>query len=170
MNKKLQLILIALAFAAPAAIALLLQTPLFHWNPATTKNHGELLRPAVQLAQNETLKKLLADGEHWTLLLIPPDVCDSGCERRLALLHRVREAQGRRMERLHLRVLNDSVNPWTESLTGDASWPQVLGLEPGGLVLIDPDGFAMMRYRPDADPTHVRKDLAHLLKWSESGR
>lgn len=170
MNKKIQLILIVLAFAAPALIAFAMQTPMFHWDPTTTKNHGELIKPAVQLADSAALKAALADGEHWTLLLIPPSSCDAGCERRLTLLHRVRETQGRRMDRLHLRALNAASGPWVEILPGNAAWQQQLQLAPGGLVLIDPDGFAMMRYRPDADPTHVRKDLAHLLKWTESGR
>jgi hypothetical protein len=170
MNKKIQLILIVLAFAAPALIALLMQTPMFHWDPSNTRNRGELIRPAVQVANDPALRGLLADGEHWTLVLVPPGDCDAGCEKRLQLLHRVREAQGRRMERLHLRVWRAPVGPWEEVLDAPSNWPAELKVAPGGLVLIDPDGFAMMRYAAQADPTDVRKDLAHLLKWTESGR
>ena len=45
-----------------------------------------------------------------------------------------------------------------------------LMLAEGAVVLVDPAGNAMMRYRVDADPTDVRKDLAHLLRWSTLGK
>jgi hypothetical protein len=56
--------------------------------------------------------------------------------------------------------------PWTVFRAPEAFG---LVLEPGAVALVDPIGNAMMRYRVDADPTDVRKDLAHLLRWSKTG-
>lgn len=47
--------------------------------------------------------------------------------------------------------------------------PHGLGRLPSGsVVLVDPNGLAMMRYPPGADPRGMRADLERLLKYSWS--
>ncbi len=172
MNKRrLQLTLIVLAFLLPAVIAILLQTRWLHWDPASTRNRGELIRPVLALAAGSDA--LIADGHRWGVLVRMPAACDAGCERRLALLGRVREAQGKEMERVRMLAWTPegrpAAPPWTD-WRPDARQQELLRLGEGETALIDPLGNAMMRYRADADPSDVRKDLAHLLRWSKVGK
>lgn len=168
--RSLQLTLIFLAFAAPVTIAVLLQTPWFHYEPTSTRNRGELIQPVLPIAAGETAQALFADNHHWSVLVRFPAECTGPCAERLTLLSRLRQAAGKEMDRVRLVAWvdgpTDPGEPWTPFRA-----PQdfALALEPGAVALVDPIGNAMMRYRVDADPTDVRKDLAHLLRWSKTG-
>jgi hypothetical protein len=170
-QRRLQLTLILAAFLLPAIIALLLQTRWFHWEPESTKNRGQLISPVVALAPAE----LLADGHRWSVVVRFPIQCDANCEQRLTLLSRIREASGKEMDRVQMvawvgeqRALASEWStrwqPATDALV------ETVGVPEAGVMLVDPLGNAMMRYSADADPTDVRKDLAHLLRWSTVGK
>jgi hypothetical protein len=171
-RRRIQLLLIAAAFLLPALIAILLQTRWFHWDPQTTRNRGQLIEPVIALGA-DTANAALADGRRWSVLVHIPAACDAGCERRIALLGRIREAQGKEMDRVQMVAWASAFMPtepvWTP-WQPNAALATVLALDEGGVVLVDPLGNAMMRYRSDADPTDVRKDLAHLLRWSKLGK
>lgn len=172
-RRRLQLLLIVSAFLLPALLAVLLQTRWFHWDPSTTRNRGELIAPVIALAGDATAAGVFADGHRWSVLVRLPASCDAGCERRIALLGNIREAQGKEMDRVQLvawaagsEAPPSVFTPWRpSSAIGDR-----LALSEGAVMLVDPAGNAMMRYRPDADPTDVRKDVAHLLRWSTLGK
>ncbi|MCC6592550.1 MAG: hypothetical protein IT479_04680 [Xanthomonadales bacterium] len=170
-KRRLQLILIALAFLVPALLATLLQTRWMHWDPASTRNRGELIRPVIGLVARSDAG--IADGRRWSVVVRVPAACDAGCERRLALLGRVREAQGKEMERVRMLAWPAAgrapQTPWT-AWQPDARQQGLLALAEAEVVLVDPLGNAMMRYRADADPSDVRKDVAHLLRWSKVGQ
>lgn len=165
--------MIVAAFVLPALLAVLLQTRWFHWDPSTTRNRGDLIAPVVSLAGDAQSASVFADGHRWSVLVRLPASCDAACERRIALLGNIREAQGKEMDRVHLVAWSAAGVEPPEVFT---SWePQTaqaeqLMLAEGAVVLVDPAGNAMMRYRADADPTDVRKDLAHLLRWSTLGK
>jgi hypothetical protein len=172
MNKRrLQLVLIVVAFALPALLATLMQTRWFHWEPETTRNRGELIKPVIALPALGDAAAV-ADGHRWTVLVRVPAQCDPGCNRRIQLLGRIREAQGKEMDRVQMLAWPASGTPVEAPYT---TWQpaeaiaSALTLPEGAVVLIDPLGNAMMRYRIDADPTDVRKDVAHLLRWSKVG-
>jgi hypothetical protein len=171
-RRQIQLLLIAAAFVLPALIAILLQTRWFHWDPQTTRNRGQLIEPVIALGADPA-NAMLADGRRWSVLVRVPAACDAGCERRIALLGRIREAQGKEMDRVQM-VVWDTAFAATESVwkpwQPDAALATRIALDEGGVMLVDPLGNAMMRYRSDADPTDVRKDLAHLLRWSKLGK
>ena len=117
----------------------------------------------------------VADGHRWSVVVRIPTVCDAACEQRLTLLSRIREASGKEMDRVQMVA-------WTggqRSLAAEwgARWEpassaliETLAVPEAGVMLVDPLGNAMMRYAADADPTDVRKDLAHLLRWSTVGK
>lgn len=173
MNKRrLQLVLIILAFAVPALVATLMQTRWFHWEPTSTRNHGELIKPVVALPPLGDAGPV-ADGHRWTVLVRLPAQCDAGCTRRIALIGRVREAQGKEMDRVQMLAWpapGGTVEAPYAAWQPAGAIADALSLAEGAVVLIDPLGNAMMRYRSDADPTGVRKDVAHLLRWSKVGK
>lgn len=156
----------------PALIAVLLQTRWFHWDPQTTRNRGELISPVIALADDDEAAKVFADQHRWSVLVRVPASCDVGCQRRMALLANIREAQGKEMERVHMVAWPAGAAPpqpvWT-NWQPPAAVAARLALAEGAVVLVDPLGNAMMRYASDADPTDVRKDVAHLLRWSKVG-
>ncbi len=170
-RQRIQLLLIVAAFVLPALIAILLQTRWFHWDPQTTRNRGQLIQPVIALGANPA-NAALADGRRWSVLVRIPTTCDAGCERRIALLGRIREAQGKEMDRVQMVAWASAFAPtepvWT-LWQPDSALETSMALDEGGVMLVDPLGNAMMRYRSDADPTDVRKDIAHLLRWSKLG-
>jgi hypothetical protein len=168
--RSLQLTLICLAFVAPVVLAVLLQTPWFHYEPTKTRNRGELIRPVVPIAADESARALFADQHHWSVLVRFPADCTGACAERLTLLSRLRQAAGKDMDRVRLVAwVGEGTDPGEPWHAFRAPPGFALALEPGAVALVDPLGNAMLRYRSDADPSDVRKDLAHLLRWSQTG-
>jgi len=178
MNRnRTQLLLIILAFALPAAVAVLLQTRWFHWNPESTRNRGDLIKPVVGIATDDASRALFANGERWTVMVRFPAECPAECARRMILLSHIREAQGKEMDRVQMVA-------WAPSGTElDKLWidfnapPPRLGTAASHIemaesetVIVDPFGNAMLRFGAHAEPTDVRKDLAHLLRWTKAGQ
>ncbi|MBU1645407.1 MAG: hypothetical protein KJ787_03650 [Gammaproteobacteria bacterium] len=117
---------------------------LYGWRPAQTSNHGTLIAPPVAMAGDDLKGK-------WTLLLVG----DARNAERLDELRRVRVVLAKQWQR-------------TQHLAAD-TLPAGLGLLPGSVVIVDPNGLAMMRYAPGADAKDIRVDLERLLKYSWIG-
>lgn len=114
----------------------------FGWRPAQTSNHGTLITPPVAIDVGQTKGR-------WALVLIDGDAG------RLDELRRVRASlakEWQRTEHLHLDVA-----------------PAGLDLPPGSVIIVDPEGRAMMRYAPGAELKGIRADLERLLKYSWIG-
>lgn len=120
----------------------------FGWRPTKTSNHGSFIAPPVPVGIDA------AQGR-WSLVLLGAGDCDVACAARLDELRRVRVSLAKEMHRTqHLR----------------AGPPPALADLPAGTVLVvDPDGRAMMRYSPDAAAKGMRADLERLLKYSWTG-
>jgi hypothetical protein len=178
-----------LMFLTPICIALAMQTPLMHWDPTETRNHGELIQPPVSVRELvDALQE--PDGQPkragvWTLLFLPDGNCGPACDEALDLLRRVRETQGRKMADVRVLMLIDAADPWdvetgnpalrvlqAPSAEAMADVRARLGLSASeaGLFTVDPGGLAMMRYRVPIDGTAVRKDLGVLLRVIETAR
>ncbi len=185
LRSRLTLVLIALCFGAPIFFALLFQSPLLNYRPAPTKNFGELIRPVVPVpapgaaggAITQAAAVLNVDAQ-WTVLYLPPAECGA-CVAQTSLLAHIRLAMGRDLDRVKLALIsaNAFVLPTAAEFTVRRTEPGVqqtllksLGLELGGVVLVDPLGNAMMRYPAEFDGTKIRKDLARLLKASQVGK
>jgi hypothetical protein len=118
------------------------------WRPAQTNNHGALITPPVAV-------DIDAAKGRWSLLLLGEGDCDTPCAMRLDELRRVRVSLAKEMHR-------------TQHLRAAAPAP-LADLPAGTVVIVDPDGRAMMRYAPNAEAKGVRADLERLLKYSWTG-
>jgi hypothetical protein len=118
------------------------------WRPAQTSNHGTLITPPVAVAI-DTVK------QRWSLVLLGDGDCDAPCAARLDELRRVRVSLAKEMHR-------------TQYLRAVAPAP-LADLPTGTVIIVDPDGRAMMRYTPDAEAKGMRADLERLLKYSWTG-
>lgn len=167
-HPRLTLLLIVALLGMPFAIATLLF--LAGWRPAGTVNHGVLIAPPAAVASPGTWH-----GK-WSLLLVHDAPCGAPCSQRLDELRRVRVSLGQHMERTRLVWMGKAIA--AEATNLKASIPDLgtletppLGLEklpPGSVVLVDPNGLAMMRYPPGADLKGMRADLERLLKYARS--
>lgn len=155
------------------------------WRPHGMKNMGEMLQPYGDL---RGYTPTLADGSPyrwkdsprtWRIVTLPRD-CDgarrSQCVQLLQNLDKVWRLMGREADRVHvlwggaapagvgplrevrlLRVVDDGLRAglprWNDGTDrGDPVW------------LVDPNGFAVLRYAPGFDPGDLRSDLSRLLK------
>ncbi|RLJ67973.1 hypothetical protein [Sulfurisoma sediminicola] len=117
----------------------------FGWQPGKTANHGTLITPPVAVGLDGVKGK-------WSLLLVG----DSGNADRLDELRRVRVVLAKEWQR-------------TQHLALDARPAALADLPAGTVVIVDPNGLAMMRYPPGADAQGIRADLERLLKYSWIG-
>lgn len=167
---RVQLVLLALAFAAPFALALLAWR--YDWATGKTSNYGELIVPARPLA-GEVFARLRG---RWLLVTFDAAACDAYCERKLYFMRQVRRAQGKDEERIaRLWLLTDAAAPRTallEAVEGTHRAPAgalaaqfpAAGALADHIYVVDPLGNLMMRYPRDPDPSRMLKDLQRLLK------
>ncbi len=179
MNKRLQLILLCVAFGAPVLIALALQTPWLHYDPQATKNYGTLFAPSPALSNwlPAPAEPAAEDGDDkvavWTLTYVAGQECNDDCLAEVDLLQRVWMAQGQERERVRLlyALPAGAQLPALEAIwishqrDGRVELPAA-----ARVLLIDPEGYGATWYPAAFDGTELRKDLRHLLKWSKSGR
>jgi hypothetical protein len=174
-RNRAQLLLIAALFLLPFTAAVLLRFG--GWQPPQTRNHGELLQPPLPMTE---VRAQLDDGSawplgnldrEWSLLIRLPAACQQACRERLELLPRVREAQGRHAGKLFLFVLDPLDQPLPEPIRPlhlQGNLPAPLRDRPEGelpaLWLVDPNGFLVMHYQPQFDPSGLRRDLSRLVR------
>ena len=191
-----RLILLALVilFVGPIVAAWVLYTHPALWRPGKTTNYGELITPprpieigALRRPDGTSLGPDFFHGK-WTLLYIGGPACGSRCRDTLYALRQIQLAQGKDIEQVQrLYVMTDTkfedrlislllkqYPRLTVAISTGAALDKFLA--PFGrrgeaditrrVYLIDPRGNLMMRYRRDADPKGVLRDLRHLLKIS----
>jgi len=193
---KRKLLILALLFTLPAALALILY--MSGWRPAATVNHGELVQPARPIG-DVTLDTL--DGKRlkfselnrkWALVYFGSAHCLARCEQDLYKMRQVHLAQGKQAERIErVFVVTDASaldllrytlkdHPGMIVLVGPPAAARRLARQfsvPAGgaldgldrIYLVDPLGNFMLHYPPDADASGMRKDLVRLLKVSQVG-
>ena len=161
--------------------------------PDETTNRGELIHPARHIQWPVALDHrgaALPDNRFahlWTLAYVGDPACDADCQRQLWVMRQVRAAQNQHADRvgamfitldggtpkdfaqwrqgfraLRLERVRDAAAILDQFRVGDEPDAQVKGR----IYLIDPLGNLMMRYRPDQDPSDIRKDVKKLLKIS----
>lgn len=175
-RNRLVLIAIVLVFAAPIAVALLLNVA--GWRPAGTGNSGMLVQPPADIGN---VPVTLADGGklvwrdpqwHWTLLALPNGDCALACQTRLAELVRMRITLNRNAERLRIVYLGvtlaASAAPPPPLLAGSddsGALAAYRAAKPGelALALVDPNGLLMMRYAAGYDAALLRGDVVKVV-------
>jgi len=172
------LLLIALCFAAPVLISMVLVK--LGWMPSGRKNYGELLDAPLPLAavvqdNGQAFAWKTPPDWYWTLLVRVPADCAAVCRERLDLVANLRSGLGRNATKLRIAVVDPVAGntallathgvyriaqPVDDSVTRAIARP----LAQPRLALVDPNGFVVLRYAEEADYSLVRKDLAKLLK------
>ena len=167
------------------------------WRPTSTVNHGELITPALPLADHALHD---VDGKvanlsdlrgQWVMLYVDAADCPATCTDNLYRMRQTYIAQGKERERIERVFIttDGGATPALKAQLADYSGMQIwaadatalsaiandFGIDAGQLVqqhniyLIDPMGNYFMRYSPTIDPAGLRKDLERLLKYSAAG-
>ena len=155
----------------------------FGWFTNTdTVNYGSLITPAIQLADsdfglvNKEISIQLRDK--WSLLFFIPNQCDEQCLKGVRELEAIHLLLNRDIQRVQLLAINNAgidLGVYTKQLDAgeklnalqkDFVQAQQTLL---GAYLIDPKGFLVLAYPPNADGKMMQKDLKRLLKYSRIG-
>ncbi len=174
---RLQLLLIAVLFAAPVLVALALH--LGGWRPSRLRNVGELVDPPRDLG---AVRLTTADGDalawkdaqwRWTVVAVAGPTCAEPCRARLVDLIKARQLLAQKAERVRLVYVGPDLDgPVREALAPfqfhrdpDAA----LGVAPAtadgvAALVVDPNGLLVLRYPAGFDPLGLRQDLSRLLR------
>jgi cytochrome oxidase Cu insertion factor (SCO1/SenC/PrrC family) len=171
------------------------------WYQGGQTNKGQLIDPPVGFAELHGAdaggKPVTADfaGKHWWLLYVVPADCDVACRNRLFQMRQVRKALGREEDRVRQLLVftsapsseldalleaefKDFVRITARSAAVDSALQRLLpdASGAGQLYIMDPLGWIMLAYPPEADEKtsvvkaeDVLQDLKKLLKASRIG-
>ena len=182
------LLLLALVFLGPMAVAMVLYYTGFQWRPQGTTEHGVLYQPAWPLP--DVSMTLLSDKGgvaslrgKWTLIYAGPGNCAADCRQALVTMRQVRRALGRDMDRVQrlFLVTEPGADPrflamehpgigLAEGEPAVSGLQQVMGeIRTGDIFLADPLGNLVMRYPAGTAMKGMFQDLQRLLKISTIG-
>lgn len=178
---RLQLILLALVFFGPLAVAITMYytggTP-----EGDSVNYGTLLEPPLSLDARTHFDTGLRG--RWTLLVKSSGDCGEVCSRALIDIRQVRLATGREIDRIERALLlpaGTSVSAETLEAhpglvvlqSGDAAGDAVAGAfeaQPADhIYIVDPIGNLILRYPLEPERKALLGDLKKLLKLSRIG-
>jgi cytochrome oxidase Cu insertion factor (SCO1/SenC/PrrC family) len=177
MRSRLVLLLIAAMFLSSFGIAAFLRFT--GWQPAHSKNFGELLQPPRDLSAQHFLR---ADGQPydwnpqaniWRIVVVPSADCQSACTAMIDTLHRVWETEGRQADRVDVLWFGAvpagaptfrRFVPMRPNAAIAAALPEAASRDAMPVYLIDPSGYLVMHYRADFVPGDLHKDLGKLIE------
>jgi hypothetical protein len=182
------LLLLAVVFLGPMAVAMALYFTGFQWRPAGTTQNGVLYQPArpmpdaIMTLPGEPVRTAMLRGK-WTLIYVGPGACDPTCRQALVEMRQVRRALGRDMDRVQRLYLVTEGSADTGVLAaehaglgviaGDSGVAALTGIigtgGPGEIFLADPLGNLVMRYPAGTGMKGIHGDLKHLLTISTIG-
>lgn len=181
---RVQMLLIASVFFGPLAVA----TWMYYGGglqPAGRTNHGALLEPIVNIADEIPESELtkLSDS-YWVLLYSDDEECGTRCQDALYTIRQSRKMLGKEMDRLKRVFLHGDSSPDTVFLAAEHAGLITLrdhdvslllnnkrpaALAAGGYFLVDPLGNLVMYFEPEVDPSDMVEDIKRLLKLSQIG-
>ena len=176
-RSRLVLLLIAAMFLSSFGIAAFLRFS--GWQPAHSKNFGELLQPPRDLGGQHLLR---ADGQPyewnpqantWRIVAVPAADCERACVAMIDTLRRIWETEGRQADRVDVLWFGPvpagapsfrRFVPMQPNAALAAALPEAASRDALPVYLIDPSGFLVMRYRAGFAPADLHKDLGKLIK------
>lgn len=194
-KNRLMLVSIALLFFVPLAVAMLMQSDWWGYQPAQTTNRGLLVDPPVTLnidslaVQHEA--SVHPGRTPWTLVMPIPAVCDQSCVDAVSGLRQIHRAAGRHQQDLSIALISrtalaaqevarlNSIYPEFRLLSADALVPDALITDvlkaagaqvtqpfSGHAMILDPASKLILVYPPPLRATDINKDLKRLFKYS----
>lgn len=186
------LIIIAALFFAPLLLAWLMYSGTISWQPASTRNLGQLVDPPIPVAWEDLEVHPGPEGPgagpaevlggHWVILHPLPRPCLEPCIGTVTTLRQIHRATGRNQSRVRVALLAEPGRVAAEAPRLREIYPDFVLVTDrggdftavlqrarpvGGSYLVDPLGNIMMAYPDGADPNDLKQDLKRLLTWSK---
>ena len=181
---RVQMLLIASVFFGPLAVA----TWMYyggHFQPDGRTNHGALLEPIVNVAEEIPGSGVSTMGDgYWVLIYADDGECTEICKDALYTIRQSQKMLGKEMDRLLRVFLHGESSPDTVFLADEHAGLKTLRdedlsallnnkkpaeLSAGGYFLVDPLGNLVMYFEPKTNPSDMVGDIKRLLKLSRIG-
>lgn len=162
-------------FFAPVMLAWSLNVWWPNWHPFGETNHGELIRPPWRMEDPAIVE---ATTGRWALLHISDRECLQACMAMLDTTRRVHISLGKdfdRMIRVHIHphdAPEGAPAPHVDMLARPlpSTWVERFEeVERPFLLIVDPQGYAVLRYGVDFSGKGLARDIARLLRISKIG-
>jgi cytochrome oxidase Cu insertion factor (SCO1/SenC/PrrC family) len=197
-NQKWIVVVLFILFALPFSLSWFLFNFTDFGRGEGTASHGTLIDPPRLLSDATLADPAGALNEparlygKWSLVYLVDGECDEQCEKNLYRMRQIRLAMGKHAHRVQRVLINFNNDPlrlterqlqeYRGQLVAKSSGIKELvtaapfklseddaPLSAGRLYIVDPRGFLMMSYAPEADPGGIIKDLQRLLRYSSVG-
>ncbi|MCF6225318.1 MAG: SCO family protein [Xanthomonadales bacterium] len=180
-NGRLVILGVFAAFLIPVIIAMLMQSDFWSYQPESSKAHGTLIKPVVEMIE---LREIIEDRSKWWLVSIASGNCDQTCEQTLIGMRQLRKATGAHSSEVGLLFVSADTssdeqqqrikaietkirqinNPVIYALINNTG----SGTETAGKMwLLDRELNLFMHYPAGHNATGVRKDLKRILTWAQ---
>lgn len=149
------------------------------WQPSGRTNYGQLLPTPIDATEvipvraDGTPYAWRAQAHTWRIVVFAPADCATPCVALAAALEKVWRTEGRHADRLHVLWFGElpesaprfrNLLPMRDSPQLRSKVAQAGSLDGLPVVLIDPNGFIVLRYPPGFDAAGLRRDLGSLIK------
>ena len=176
------LLLLALVFFGPLAVAIAIYFSGFAWRPAATTEHGVLFQPPPRIADHTLTPDGRLEGK-WSLIYLGEGACNETCRDALTTMRQVRLALAQDADRVQ-RVFFATGGPPDQAylqaqytgllvMTDEAGVAELTAAvgahRDGEIFLADPLRNLVLRYPAGTAMRDIHKDLQRLLKVSRIG-
>jgi hypothetical protein len=176
------LLLLALVFFGPLAVAITIYFSDFAWRPAATTEHGVLFQPPPRIADHALAPAGQLEGK-WSLIYLGEGACNDACREALTTMRQVRLALAQDADRVQRVFFPTGAPPdpaylqaehsgllVTRDDAGVAAFAATVGAHRDGeIFLADPRRNLVLRYPTGTAMRDIHKDLQRLLKVSRIG-
>lgn len=181
MKPKIAICLLVLLFVGPIIVSWLFVNSDIDWAAKGLSNHGQLIRPPIDLRGEAATNKLFEYAQlapsHWALISLEEQICTVACRERLNKIKVIGSVMGSSADRLHTFALAPGLeaSPSEDILVSKAASEFLIDSLKGRhpdltlpqYVVIDWRQQLMMHFPPQAPSADIKKDLSKLLKASK---
>ena len=180
MKPKIAISLLVLIFVGPIVVSWFFVNSDIDWTARGLSNHGELIRPPINLRDVEGLAPLFDFAalapSHWALMSLERASCDESCLNRIEKMKVLHSVMGSSKDRLRVFAVAPSSKLSNEHLLSNTKTFNALRAEIGKHVkdvnypqyfVFDWRKQLMMLFPADSPSTDIKKDLSKLLRASK---
>lgn len=180
MKPKIAISLLVFIFVGPIVVSWFFVNSDIDWTSRGLSNHGELIRPPINLREIDGLAPLFDFAElapsHWALVSLEGSPCEDACLERIEKMRVLHSVMGSSKDRLRFFAIAPSSNLSNEYLLTDTQTSNLLREEIDKHVkdVTYPQYFVfdwrkqlMMRFTVGSPRADIKKDLSKLLRASK---